>query len=114
MKYSVLLLCSLLFSLPALADCPGGNEAQGFFIVNSAKLNANQQCVVNLQIDWSKGDYAFRENPNCPLDSGEIQNADLIGPLTFASSGGDVACDWKAGQRMSGILVLNNNRVHLE
>jgi hypothetical protein len=116
MKSLILFVCSLFVSVTAMAECAsGGYEAQGFFVVESAKLNAEQQCVVSLKVDWSKGDYAFRENPNCPLDPSEIQNADLIGPMSFnGSSGTDVVCDWKSGQKISGILVLRNGRISLE
>lgn len=104
MKNSLLLLASLLLSFPVLAVdyCNGGAEAQGFFIVNSVRP-AGQQCVVNVSIDWSKGDYAFRENPNCPLDTGDVQNADLI-----------ESCQLKAGESISGIMVLRDGKLHLE
>ncbi len=105
MKRLAVILGVFFVSAYASADvcASGGYEAQGFFVVESAKINASRQCVVNLKIDWSKGDYAFRENPNCPLDPSEVQNADLIGP-----------CDWKTGQNISGVLVLRDGKVDLE
>lgn len=105
MKNSILLLASLLISIPALAVdyCNGGAEAQGFFIVNSVRPAAEQKCIVNVQIDWSKGEYAFRENPNCPLDTSDVQNTDLI-----------ESCGLKAGQSLSGIMVLRDGKLHLE
>lgn len=114
MKKLILLVATLISTQVHAACASGGDEAQAFVTVQAASQNADQQCVVNLKVDWSRGEMAYRENPNCPLDSAVVENSNLIAPVKIVSSAGDTACSWKAGDALSGVLVLKQGRIEIE